>query len=312
MKKRLSALLSLAMACALVLSLAVLPTALAAEGEIPVPDSTMGLVSDAASTGTSSYTTSDGKTHTVYLYPAGTTISGSWLYSVESYEGDSYTTVQFGGSFVLPESGIFTVTTMDAMTYTQSIFVSADGSSSTTEPEPTTDPADQPSSWAAEQVNAAIDAGIVPEALQSQYTQTATRAEFCALATALYETATGKEITERATFSDTSDVNVEKMAGLGVVGGVGDGKFNPDGQLNREQAATILARLAEALGKPLPASEPTFADNGSISAWAKAAVGQMQASGVMSGTGSNSFSPLQPYTREQCMMTTLRLFEQLG
>ena len=35
-------------------------------------------------------------------------------------------------------------------------------------------------------------------------------------------------------------------------------------------------------------------------------------SGSNSGTGSNSFSPLEPYTREQCMMTTLRLFEQLG
>ena len=93
---------------------------------------------------------------------------------------------------------------------------------------------------------------------------------------------------------------------------MGDGKFNPDGELNREQAATILARLAEVLGQPLPAGEPTFADNGSISSWAKEAVGQMQASGVMSGIGSNSFSPLEPYTREQCMMTTLRLFEQLG
>ena len=309
MKKRLSALLSLAMACALVLSLAVLPTALAAEGEIPVPDSTMGLVSDAASTGTSSYTTSDGKTHTVYLYPAGTTISGSWLYSVESYEGDSYTTVQFGGSFVLPESGIFTVTTMDAMTYTQSIFVSADGSSSTTDPEPTTDPADQPSSWAAEQVNAAIAAGLVPEALQAGYTSTATRAQFCALAVELYETVTGSEIAERAEFTDTTDVNVQKMAGIGVINGVGNGQFNPSGQLTREQAATILVRLADAMGHPLPEGTASFADNASIASWALEAVGRAQAGGLMGGIGNNQFSPQGAYTVEQSIMTAFRLYE---
>ena len=179
----------------------------------------------------------------------------------------------------------------------------------TTDPDPKPT-GDKPSSWAEEQVKQAISAGLVPESLQSKYTQTATRAEFCALATALYEAATGTEITQRATFSDTSDVNVEKMAGLGVVGGVGDGKFNPNGQLNREQAATILARLAEALGQPLPAGDPTFADNGSISSWAREAVGQVKAAGIMDGTGGNNFSPLQPYTREQCMMTTLRLFKR--
>lgn len=102
-----------------------------------------------------------------------------------------------------------------------------------------------------------------------------------------------------------------RMAGLGVVGGVGNGKFNTGGQLTREQAATILARLAEAMGQPLPVSAPTFADNGLVSDWAQNAVGQMQASGVMSGTGNNNFSPLQSYTREQCMMTVLRMYEQM-
>lgn len=130
--------------------------------------------------------------------------------------------------------------------------------------EPVTPPADTPSSWAVEQVNAAIAAGIVPDSLQSKYTQPATRAEFCALAVELYETIKGSEITERTTFTDTSDINVQKMGALGVVTGVGGGRFDPDGTLTREQAATMLARLAEALGKPLTAQAPTFADNSSI------------------------------------------------
>ncbi|MGI5929442.1 leucine-rich repeat domain-containing protein [Pseudoflavonifractor sp.] len=168
--------------------------------------------------------------------------------------------------------------------------------------------ADVPSTWAVEQVNQAVAAGIVPESFQSRYTQAATRAEFCSLAVRLYEKVTGETITQRATFSDTTDFNVQKMAGLGVVNGVGGGKFDPGGTLTREQAATILARLAEAMGHPLPQADPSFSDSAAISSWAAAGVGQVQAAGIMAGDGS-AFIPQSPYTREQCILTVLRLYQ---
>ena len=179
-----------------------------------------------------------------------------------------------------------------------------------TDPETPTEPTgDTPSSWAVENVNTAVDAGIVPETLQSAYTQATTRAEFCALAVELYETIMGTEITERATFSDTTDVNVEKMAGLGVVNGVGDGKFDPSASLTREEAATMLSRLANVMEKPLTAGTASFADNASISSWASEAVGQVQASGIMNGIEGNQFAPSDPYTREQSIVTMLRLYD---
>lgn len=167
--------------------------------------------------------------------------------------------------------------------------------------------ADVPSTWAVEQVEEAAAAGIVPESFESRYTQAATRVEFCALAVRLYEKVTGETITQRATFSDTTDINVQKMAGLGVVNGVGGGKFDPNGTLTREQAATILARLAEAMGHPLPQAAPSFSDSAAISSWASAGVGQVQAAGVMEGNGS-AFIPQSAYTREQCILTALRLY----
>jgi hypothetical protein len=169
--------------------------------------------------------------------------------------------------------------------------------------------AETPSSWAVEQVNAAIAAGLVPDALQSKYTAAATRAEFCVLAVALYETVTGGEIAGRQTFADTGDINIEKMAALGVVNGVGDNRFDPGTSLTREQAATILSRLANAMGKPLTASAATFADNASISSWAIDAVGQLQAAGIMNGVGVNEFSPAAGYTREQSILTMVRLYD---
>ncbi len=139
-----------------------------------------------------------------------------------------------------------------------------------------------PSAWAKSIVEKAIGMKLVPENLQGNYTQAITRAEFCSLATALYESRKG-EIAERSSFSDTKDVNVEKMAALGVVAGVGNGKFAPDQKITREQAATMLAALADVLGKPIEESEPAFTDSSDISAWAVPYVGKMQTSGIMNG-----------------------------
>lgn len=100
-----------------------------------------------------------------------------------------------------------------------------------------------PSSWAEKEVDEAISIGLVPEALRNAYTASITRAEFCSLAVALYESFMHRTITECATFSDTSDVNVQKMAGLGVVNGVGDNTFSPAGSYTREQSILTILRL---------------------------------------------------------------------
>ncbi|MCI9264289.1 MAG: S-layer homology domain-containing protein, partial [Oscillospiraceae bacterium] len=102
---------------------------------------------------------------------------------------------------------------------------------------------------------------------------------------------------------------VREMAYLGVVTGVGAETFDPDGQLTREQAATILSRLAEVLGVRLDKVAPTFDDNGSIAPWASEAVGQMQAAGIMSGLGNNQFGPQGPYSWEQSISTLMRIYD---
>jgi len=167
----------------------------------------------------------------------------------------------------------------------------------------------QPSEWARDAVSRAVSLNLVPQTLQALYTQDTTRAEFCALAAALYEKATGKKIDGRVTFADTQDVNVAKMASLGVVVGVGGNRFDPNQKLTREQAAAMIARLAGTMGKPLPKVGATFADNANISDWARVVVGQVQQAGIMIGTGQNKFSPKEPYTREQSIITMLRLYD---
>ncbi|MDR1641059.1 MAG: S-layer homology domain-containing protein [Clostridiales bacterium] len=173
----------------------------------------------------------------------------------------------------------------------------------------------EPSPWAAEAVSRADSLGLLPSALNGEYKRNITRAEFCTLAVLVHEKAIGAEITRLRDFTDTTDRNVRKIGGLGIVQGVGNGAFNPDGEITRQEAAVILSNLASSLGKPLPVSEPTFADRALIDSWAVASVGQMQSSGIMAGTGNNNFTPkgeAGKYTREQSISTLLRLWDALG
>jgi len=166
----------------------------------------------------------------------------------------------------------------------------------------------QPSPWAVEDIEWAIMLGLVPQILQSNYTQPTTRSEFAALTVTFYEFMYG-EITGRSTFSDTNDINVQKAAYIGVVTGVGNNMFSPNGQLTREQAAVMLSRLADAIGFPLSAQSATFSDNTAISSWAIDGVGEVQAAGIMGGVGNNMFAPQGSYTREQSIVTIVRLLD---
>ena len=96
--------------------------------------------------------------------------------------------------------------------------------------------AEAPSSWAKSAVDTARNAGIVPEQVDQAYTQSITRADFCALAAAVYRTwekSGNVKSVEKTTvsFSDTKDEDVLLCASLGVVNGVGNGKFAPQQKL---------------------------------------------------------------------------------
>ena len=164
------------------------------------------------------------------------------------------------------------------------------------------------SNWSKDIVTKAIDANIVPKAsLGNDYTKAITRAQFCAIATQLYETVTGKTLTASGSFDDTNDTNVLKMASIGVINGYGNGNFGPDDKLTREQAAVILDRLATALGKPMTAGNPKFTDTSAD--WSKTGIANCYGSGVMLGTSDTTFSPKANYTIEQSIVTMHRLME---
>ncbi len=178
--------------------------------------------------------------------------------------------------------------------------------------------AEAPSSWAKSAVDTARNAGIVPEQVDQAYTQSITRADFCALAAAVYRTwekSGNVKSVEKATvsFSDTKDEDVLLCAALGVVNGVGNGKFAPQQKLTRQQAASMLHRLGNlrknAKDSVKDRMPHVFADGADIQAWARSDVYWAYNSGVMNGVSGNRFAPNNSYTHEQSIATMLRLYD---
>ena len=176
----------------------------------------------------------------------------------------------------------------------------------------------QPSNWAQAAVQTAQEAGLVPEELNMAYDTAITRAEFCSLAASLYRIWDAneqlKDITPSSvSFTDCTDEDVLLCASVGVVNGVGDGRFAPASPIQRQEAASMLHRLAALRTDYFDSTKNkmphVFLDGENIRAWARSDVYWAYNNGVMTGTGDNAFNPTGQYTREQSIVTMLRLYD---
>ena len=105
-----------------------------------------------------------------------------------------------------------------------------------------------------------------------------TRAQFCAIVVR----ALGLSQEKTAEFTDVLQTDwfcgfVGAASKAGIVNGVGNGKFNPQGAITREQAATMLARASKTLGisgeaKDADAALKAYPDAAKASSYAKDAL----------------------------------------
>lgn len=165
------------------------------------------------------------------------------------------------------------------------------------------------SNWATADVNRAKNIGIVPETLPVNFTQNITREDFCEIIAPLYEKITGEQITERIYFSDTNSEAVEKLAGLGIVGGVGSNLFGPNNTLTRAEAAAIFARMGNKLGIRTTGATKSFTD--CTNHWAKNEIQTCSAMGLMGGVTETTFAPSGKLTIEQAIVIALRAYDML-
>jgi len=98
-----------------------------------------------------------------------------------------------------------------------------------------------------------------------------------------------------------------------IVLGGGNGSFDPDRMITREEMCIILERYARYAGLNLKGvTEGTgFLDEEKISGWARDAVGFARGTGLMRGDDRNCFNPLAPATRAEVATVFKCLIERV-
>jgi hypothetical protein len=175
---------------------------------------------------------------------------------------------------------------------------------------------DIPSNWAKAEVDEAIAAKLLPEKLQGEYRRNITREEFSEVAVNLYEALSGQQgiVQEENPFTDTQNIKVIIANDLGIVKGVGDGKFAPDNAITRQEISVMLYRTLQT-AKPKydysVTNNHVFADNAMISDWAREAAGYLYGIEVVNGAGDNLFNPEANTSREEAIVLVERMYEKV-
>jgi hypothetical protein len=169
---------------------------------------------------------------------------------------------------------------------------------------------DAPTSWAVADVNAAIAAGLVPENLQRNYQSNITRGEVAQMFINLLEKASGQTIDDFMAakgvsinddaFTDTTDRAVRAANALGIINGVGGGRFDPGGVLTRAHIAGLANNIAKVLGVETEGYTHSFTDVSGH--WAEPWLGWPVHAKIIQGVGDNKFDPDGQLTTEMAIM----------
>ena len=178
-----------------------------------------------------------------------------------------------------------------------------------------------PSSWAQEEVNLATEIGLAPLELRTGFKDPITRGDISGALVNLITKCTGFRIDSllqkngaainEEMFSDTKDNNILSAAALGIINGVGGGKFNPNGTLTRAQIAALINRVANVLGIETDGYTHNFTDITDNNKWVDSELGWPSSVGIIKGVSSSRFNPGGDLTKEQAILIAYRALEVL-
>ena len=146
-----------------------------------------------------------------------------------------------------------------------------------------------------------------------------TRSEMARFIAGAYEAVTGSaaDVAEHPFTDVAGDPNqddIARISGLNITNGVNlEGTlYAPDALVIRGHMALFLTRLYTVVaGSDAPADDTEFTDIGEISDEQQAAIGQIKALGVTTGTSATTYSPSDNLTREQMASFVTRLYRAL-
>ena len=231
--------------------------------------------------------------------------AGGWLYFINFYMKDG-TYIQYGTSLHIDK------TTYKACDYEESLKTMAyyHDLIQNEDSEPKTSATSiEASEWAWADIDKAKALNIINYGGNYNFPGAITREDFCELIyNYCYNVAKQVGVATGANpFTDTTNPYVTAAYEAGIVAGVGDGKFNPKGNITRQEAAVMLMRVAKSYEMEIDNETAKFKDDADIASWASDAVIWAKNSDIMQGDDAGNFNPLNGYTWEQAVVTFVRL-----
>jgi len=169
------------------------------------------------------------------------------------------------------------------------------------------------SDWAIPELNKAAEYGFITDKIKDKMNAPITREELCEVIMKMYEKIIGEaKYSDLSAFSDTTNPEIYKAYELGIVNGIGNGKFAPKDLTNREQVATMMYRAVKAINPNADfstAGAEKFLDESEISSWALEAVKFMNKNGLIKGS-DGYMDPKGTTTREQAVLIIVRTYEK--
>lgn len=158
--------------------------------------------------------------------------------------------------------------------------------------------------WAKDAVGVLSSAGIVNGVDANNFAPKSftTRGDFAVVISRLL----GLDGNAENSFNDVADSKyyakyIALANKIGVINGIGNGKFNPDVTISRQDVMVIVSRTLEKLGKLQKADISvlnSFKDNSSVSGYAKESVANLIGMGIVKGSDGN-INPKANITRAE-------------
>lgn len=226
--------------------------------------------------------------------------AGGWVYFINFYMTDG-NYVQYGSRLYIDKINYIATdsdASIETMAYYHNLMKNTDSSA-----------------WAADYILECIELGFLDVSDNLSFQAPITREKFCEIVYNMLTKTTNKSwsIPTAVPFKDTNNTKVATLYYEDIIKGKSDDIFAPNDHLTREEAATILYRVAEYTKLEMPQSTYNesvsfFSDKNLISDWAFDAVFYINEMGIMVGTSNTNFSPQETYTAEQAIATIIRLY----
>lgn len=100
---------------------------------------------------------------------------------------------------------------------------------------------------------------------------------------------------------------VSSACASGIVEGVGNGVFGTGRSITRQEMAVIMSRIIQSKNITASEGDLVYEDAADVADWAKTAVGELSAAGILNGVGDNRFAPNDSVNRAMAAKAVYQL-----